>query len=68
MRAPCRIQEGTGEATTIVVENDVSLNNLNIMVLDVTCEINMTWLEGGPVPFRVLVQNQWHLSTNRAKE
>jgi hypothetical protein len=53
--APCRIQEGTYEATAIAIGNNVSLDNLNRMVLDVTCEINMTWLEGGPAPFRALI-------------
>jgi hypothetical protein len=50
------------------IKNDVSLDNLNRMALDVTCEINTTWLEGGPTPCRVLAQNQLHMTTNRAKE
>jgi hypothetical protein len=56
--APGRIQEGTYEPTKIAIENDVSLDNSNIMVLKVTCEIKMTWLKSGPTPYRVLAQNQ----------
>jgi hypothetical protein len=68
IRAPGRIHEGTCEATTIAMGNDASLIKSNRMVLEVTCEIKMTWLEGGPTPFRVLARNQLHMSTNRAKE
>jgi hypothetical protein len=49
------------------MENDVSLDNSNKMVLDVAYEINTTWLDGGPTPCRVLAQNQRYMSTNKAK-
>jgi hypothetical protein len=66
IRAPGRIQECTCEATTIVIRNDISLDNSNRMVLDVTCEINTTWLEGGPTPCRVLSRDQQYSSSIRA--
>jgi hypothetical protein len=37
------------------------------MVLDVTCEINTTWLDGGLTPCGVFARNQRYMSTNRAK-
>jgi hypothetical protein len=50
------IQEGTCEATVIAVGNDFYLDNSNIMVLEITCEIKTKWLEGGPTLCRVLAR------------
>jgi hypothetical protein len=65
IRAPGRTQEGTYEDTSIAIRTDVHLDNSDRNVLEVTCEIKTTWLEGGPTLGRVLVRDRWCTSTNR---
>jgi hypothetical protein len=67
IRALGRIPEGTCEDTSIAIRTNVYLDNSDRMVLEVTCEIKMTWLKGGSTPCRVLARNQQYRSTNRAK-
>jgi hypothetical protein len=62
------IQEDTCEDTSIPIRTNIYLDNSDRMVLEVTCEINMTRLKGGLTPCWVLAWNQWQKSTNRAKE
>jgi hypothetical protein len=42
----------------MAIENDIYLDNSNIMVLEVMCKIEPTWLKIGPTPCRVLARNQ----------
>jgi hypothetical protein len=49
------------------IKDDILLDNWTGWIHEGTCEIMMTWLESGPMPCRLLAQNQWYTSSNRAK-
>jgi hypothetical protein len=49
------------------IEDDILLDNRTGQIHEGTSEIMTTWLKCGPTPCRVLAQNQWYMSTNRAK-